>query len=131
MDERKAYMRDVVVPAMEPLFLAYDGERYAAFGCKTCHGADARERDYAMPNPALFTLHPSGTEEQKRVVAEREEAARFMFNAVTPTMRKLLDAPRFDAATATGFACFSCHPNGADSDPSAPALSDDIDQVHR
>lgn len=115
LDERKAYMRDVVVPRMEPLFLAYDAERYAGFGCRTCHGAAARERNYAMPNPDLFTLHPSGTPEQKRVVEEREEAARFMFNAVTPTMRSLLGAAPYDAATGTGFVCFNCHPNGAES----------------
>lgn len=110
--ERKAYMRDVVVPTLEPLFLAYDAERFASFGCRTCHGASARQRAYAMPSPELFALHPSGTPEQKRLVEEKEEAARFMFNAVTPTMRQLLGAQPYDAATATGFSCFSCHPNG-------------------
>ena len=63
--ERKTYMASTVVPAMAPLFKAYDEAHFADFGCRTCHGDDAIKRGYAMPNSALRTLFPTGSQEQK------------------------------------------------------------------
>lgn len=123
-EERKAYMRDVIVPTLSELFIAFDPEAHRGFGCRTCHGPDARERNYAMPNGDLFALYPTGSPEQKRTVKEREEAARFMFNAVTPTMRKLLGQGRFDRSTGEGFSCFRCHPQGQGAPQEAAQLDD-------
>ena len=36
----------------------FDGERYADFGCGTCHGEDAREVGFEMPN-GLAPLDPA------------------------------------------------------------------------
>ncbi|MDD9940337.1 MAG: hypothetical protein OXU20_04645 [Myxococcales bacterium] len=114
---RKAHMTEAVMPAMLELFVAFDRTRYATFGCKTCHGAGARTRDYAMPSPSLPILFPSGSREQQQTVAENEEMARFMFNAVTPTMRALLGVARYDKETGEGFSCFYCHPRGTPAEP--------------
>jgi len=37
-DQQAAFMKKNVVPAMGPVFQAFDGKKYAEFGCKTCHG---------------------------------------------------------------------------------------------
>lgn len=111
-DDRLDYMATVVYPLMEEKFLAFDAERFADFGCETCHGDDASDRDYKMPSNDLMALHPTGSEEQIEVVRTMRPMAVFMFNDVVPTMRTLLGAPEFDVATGTGFSCYTCHPHG-------------------
>jgi hypothetical protein len=120
-DQRKAYMQAAVLPMMEPLFASHDPERFGGFGCRSCHGTQARERGYAMPNPELPTLYPTGSEEQKAAVHKHRATARFMHQQVTPGMRKLLGAPGYDPATGQGFSCFHCHPRGEPAQPSAAA----------
>lgn len=100
-----------VLPRMTDLFAAYDASRFGDFSCATCHGADARERDYAMPNPSLLPLHPTGSEGQHQTVRDYPEGVRFMYNHVMPTMQALLGAPEFDASTGEGFSCYACHPH--------------------
>lgn len=114
---RANHMSRHVMPAMSDLFLAHDAERYGDFGCPTCHGADGRERHYAMPSPSLPVLYPTGSIGQHRAVAEHPDAVRFMFSEVTPAMRQLLGAAEFDETTHEGFTCFACHPHAADDDP--------------
>jgi hypothetical protein len=111
-DARKAYMRATVVPAMEPLFLAYDDAYFDDFGCATCHGDDAEARRFAMPNADLRTLYPTGSQEQKDMLAEDRDVLVFMFGTVAPHMKALLGAPDYDPATQTGFSCYACHPKG-------------------
>jgi len=111
-DERKTHMRDAVLPTMEPLFIGHDGQRFASFGCKTCHGRNAQQRDYAMPSPDLPTLYPSGAKEQIETLESHREISTFMFQSVTPTMRELLRLPPYDSKTGEGFSCFYCHPRG-------------------
>jgi len=82
-DQRAMFMEQRVVPAMAPLFRAHDPQRYAAFGCKTCHG-DAR--DHAMPNPALPKL---------------DGARECVTSSIVPAMARLLDEPEL--------ACARCH----------------------
>ncbi|AKF05117.1 hypothetical protein [Sandaracinus amylolyticus] len=110
-DERAAHMAREVLPRMTDLFVAYDPSRYDAFTCATCHGEGAREREYAMPNPALLPLWPTGTEGQHQTVRDHPEGVRFMYSRVMPAMQALLGAPEFDASTGEGFSCFACHPH--------------------
>ena len=111
-DERRAFMADRVLPAMSKLFTEHDAERFPGVGCATCHGEDRRERNFAMPNPSLPTLYPTGSAEQKATVEKHPEMATFMFEQVTPAMRELLGIPEYDEATGSGFSCFYCHPRG-------------------
>ena len=44
------HMGLVLYPAMKEVFQGQDGERWAEFKCQTCHGDDAKEVNYEMPN---------------------------------------------------------------------------------
>ncbi len=127
-DERRAHMARHVVPVMSELFAEYDPERFADVSCGTCHGEGARERGFAMPNPDLPTLYPTGSIGQVQTVERFPEGARFMFSRVMPAMQTLLGAETYDPATGEGFSCYACHPRGADDDPlSAPASRASLD----
>jgi hypothetical protein len=109
-DEKRTYMADHVLPTMTDLFTEYDPVRYADCSCKTCHGGNAREVGFHMPN-GLPPLWPSGTPEQQQMVREHPAMARFMFNRVLPTMTQLLGQPAWDNVEKTGFSCYNCHPH--------------------
>lgn len=87
-DQRVQFMEQRVVPVMAPLFRAHDPKRYAAFGCKTCHGAS---RDFTMPNAALPKLR---ADDDPRAVA-------WMTDTITPAIGALLDDRTID--------CLRCH----------------------
>lgn len=113
-DDHRAWMMDEVLPRMTLAFQAHDEQRYANFGCGTCHGPNAREAGFEMPSPALPALYPTGTPEQQQMVREYPDMVRFMFNRVVPPMQTLLGAPDFDAQTQQGFSCYACHPHAGD-----------------
>jgi hypothetical protein len=132
MDERRAHMARHVVPVMSELFAGYDAERFPDVSCGTCHGENAHERGFAMPNPDLPALYPTGSIGQYQTVERFPEGARFMFSQVMPAMQTLLGAESFDPATGEGFSCYGCHPHAADDDPlSAPAPTAALDGVTR
>lgn len=113
-DEHRAWMVEEVLPRMTVAFQAHDAERYANFGCATCHGPGARERGFEMPSPALPALYPTGSPEQQQMVREHGDMVRFMFNRVLPPMQTLLGAADFDAETQQGFSCYACHPHAGE-----------------
>ncbi len=121
-EERSSYMSGTVVPTMEPLFQRFDSERYAKFGCRTCHDEDS----FHMPATSKYALYPTGTPQQEEMVAKHRPTTVFMFNEVLPTMQTLMGAPDYDEATGSGFSCFSCHPKGdSGEEPAAnPAAAD-------
>lgn len=104
---RQGFMAQTVMPAMQPLFAAYDARFADAFTCNTCHGSDLVE--FAMPAdiPALsgaelstFTFEGEG----------RQAIANQMATEIVPKMAELLGEEPYDPATETGtFGCFSCH----------------------
>ena len=110
--ERKTYMASTVVPTMAPLFKAYDDAYFGDFGCQTCHGDHAISRGYAMPNPDIRALFPTGSQEQKDMVREDRDVLVFMFQTVVPNLRDLLGATNYDPDSKTGFSCHACHPKG-------------------
>lgn len=99
------YMHDVVVPEMKALFQAHDAEEYASFGCKTCHGEDARDVGFEMPN-GLPVLDPNQIGEY---FGSDDPMAVFMTQTVWPRMAALLGEERYDSETHQGFSCFNCH----------------------
>ncbi len=113
-DERQEWMVNEVLPRMTTVFAEYDHNRYEGFGCRNCHGPNAREEAFRMPSPSLPALYPTGSPEQRQMVREYPEGVRCMFNRVVPTMQTLLGAPEYDAATGQGFSCYSCHPHAGD-----------------
>jgi len=105
--ERKAYMKDVVMPKMTEVLQAGDPEEFAKVNCATCHGSSAKSGAFEMPNPELPPLDPSdGFAEDKR---KHPEMFEFMASAVVPEMAKLLGVSPYDPETQQGFGCFHCH----------------------
>lgn len=108
-EQRAGYMADVVMPRMAPIFQAYDAEAYADFSCATCHGDDAQDVGFRMPNG----LHPLNPEHIpsffESTDPDVQRVAQFMAGEVTPAMTELLGAQPYDPETHQGFSCMSCH----------------------
>jgi len=107
-DQRRQFMADVVLPTMTEIFQTFDPERYADVRCTLCHGDNARDVQFHMPN----TLHPLDLEAFPTPESEDPRVARYaelMFTQVTPKMVELLGVPPFDPETHEGFGCFNCH----------------------
>ena len=125
---RAQYMSSHVAPYFKAVFQEFDAERYADFGCATCHGPNATARGFEMPNPSLFALHPTGSPEQQQMAQDHPRMVRLMFNHVVPPMRAAVQGEDFNADTGEGFSCYTCHPaaetSPADSAPSDSAPSD-------
>jgi hypothetical protein len=96
------FMKQKVVPAMKPVFQQHDPDRYAKFGCDTCHGAGAAIGKFDMPNGDL----PKLTKDMKKFDAGDVE---WMTKQVEPTMATLLQRPTWSESHPDGFACVSCH----------------------
>ena len=96
-EERHSEMTFKVHPNMARLFQRHDGKPSPDMTCRTCHGRDAAQVEYAMPHglPALDPAHMPDA---------RSAEVRFMRDEVTPTMANLLGVDR------RVFSCFVCHP---------------------
>ena len=105
--EHYAYMEGTVLPAMKTIFETYDPKRYAKMDCGTCHGADAKAREFKMPNPELPKL--SGVGDFAAARKQYPGAVEFMMLSVESTMASLLQEPVYNAKTHKGFGCFRCH----------------------
>lgn len=103
--QRAQFMAEVVVPEMQTLFAEFDGERFAEVSCATCHGANAREVAFHMPN-GLAPLDPT---QIPAMFASEEPMHVFMTRTVWPRMGELLGEELYDAERGTGFSCRDCH----------------------
>ena len=104
-DEQMAYMRDVVMPEMATLFREFDAEEFEEFTCATCHGENAQEVGFHMPNG----LDPLPVSQLHNIVASGRPMPTFMAHMVVPRMAELLGEDPFDPATGQGFGCMDCH----------------------
>lgn len=109
-EQRMQYMQETVLPNAKALFVEVAPDKYADFNCKTCHGDNAQEVDFKMPNklPELSATDPVGA-----AMAKNEGVAKFMMEKVTPTMAKLLGREPYSETNTDGFGCFGCHPQGS------------------
>jgi hypothetical protein len=108
LEQRKAYMKAVVLPKAKELFVAFDPVRYKELTCATCHGDGATDGKFKMPNPKLPKL-PTKPEGFKQLMAEKPTVMEFMAKQVKPTMARLLGEPEWTPETKTGFGCMECH----------------------
>lgn len=104
-EQRGAFMRDTVVPEMQAMFQEHDAERFADFGCATCHGETARDVGFRMPN-GVAPLDPS---QIPAVFQSDRPMAQFMTQRVWPRMAELLGEAPYDSETGAGFSCLRCH----------------------
>lgn len=105
-DEQKGqFMAEVVMPEMRQLFQEHDAEEFADFSCRTCHGENAREVGFHMPNG----LHPLSHDQIMATFASDHPGAVFMTQRVWPRMAELLGEPLYNPETQQGFSCLNCH----------------------
>ncbi len=92
-EERHDTMTWSLLPSMMPVFQKTFATDLPKLNCRTCHGKNAEQVQYRMPNglPALDPTHlPTG------------RIADAMKNEVTPLLSQILGKPE---------TCFSCHPS--------------------
>jgi len=123
-DERRQHMVHEVLPRASAMFAEHDPQRYADFSCATCHGPDAQARGFAMPNPSLYPLSPTGSARQHQTVRDHPEMVRFMYGRLVPAMETMLGAQRYDEATGEGFTCYACHPHAEPDGPTTQPVAD-------
>jgi hypothetical protein len=102
-DQKAEFMKQKVVPAMEPIFKGHDPQEFAEFGCVTCHGEQAKQGHFDMPSTDLPKLNFADMSKFK------PEDIEWMQKEVKPTMAKLLGRPEYTPETPTGFGCQNCH----------------------
>jgi cytochrome c553 len=107
-EQRKDYMKKVVMPQMKETFVAFDADRYKSMNCITCHGEGATEGKFTMPNPKLPKL-PATPDGFHKLMTEKPAVMQFMATKVKPQMAHLLGMPEFTPQSKTGFGCFQCH----------------------
>jgi hypothetical protein len=107
-DEKAGYMKHVVMPAMKGHFAAFDPDEFGKMNCSTCHGKDAKAREFKMPNPGLPKL-PTDPEGWKELEEDDAKIMAFMKETVVPKMAALLSEETYDPKTQKGFGCFRCH----------------------
>lgn len=118
-DQQIEFMKQKVVPAMKPIFQNHDAKKYAEFGCTTCHGDQAKEGHFDMPNANL----PKISYAKEYYAKFKPEDLQWMGKDVMPTMAGLLKMPPSftDPAPKQGFGCAGCHTFDDSSKPAAPA----------
>lgn len=99
--ERMEHMGAVVVPRMKAVFQGHDPQRFASFGCATCHGDSG---SFEMPNPQLPELDAANLYKKHRKATP--DMVKLMWKEVEPAMGEAL-------ALTYGFegeiSCHSCH----------------------
>ncbi len=106
-DLRAEFMKQKVMPAMQPIYQRHDPERFADFNCKTCHGeAHTEDNTFAMPNEGLVVLPRREPDLLKKFKYEDVE---WMRTEVKPEMARILKLSDAAMSGPKAFGCFSCH----------------------
>jgi hypothetical protein len=104
-DERKDYMKKVVMPTMYEEFNKFDSTRFSAMNCRTCHGSGAKAGDFKMPNSRIAKLYMNFEE----IAHDNPNYMKFMASVVKPKMAALLGLPEYTHESQSGFGCMNCH----------------------
>lgn len=106
-DQKKAFMKHVVLPKMKAVFQDFDAKKFKKVTCVTCHGKGAMHGKFDMPNPKLPKLDPAN--KFAKEMKKKPRITKFMMKTVEPTMASLLGMKPYDPKTKKGFGCFKCH----------------------
>jgi cytochrome c553 len=112
-EQKGKVMKTQVTPKMKAAFQKFDPEHFKVFNCSTCHGKDAKEKKFKMPNPEITPL-PSTPEAFQAMMKKKPEWAKwtkFMKEEVVTGMVATLGVPEFDfhKPDPTAFGCKNCH----------------------
>jgi hypothetical protein len=111
--QKKAYMKDAVLPTMKPIFQTFDAKEFKKFTCQTCHGDDGAERKFKMPSNDIHPLPNTKEAFEAKLKTEPKWPAwtKFMAEKVEPAMGKLLAVAVFDPQKPVegAFSCANCH----------------------
>src|SRR5262245_58739112 len=88
-EQRIAFMKQKVEPAMRPVYQHHAPKDFAQFGWSSCHGEQAKEGHFDMPNPKLPKLNFTDMSKFKK------EDIEWMKAQVMPTMGKILQLPLY------------------------------------
>jgi hypothetical protein len=102
-DQKIEFMKQKVVPALEPVFKNHDPKKYAEFGCATCHGKQAMQGHFDMPSTDTPKLN------FKDMSPWKKEDLEWMGKEVKPAMAKVLGLTEYSPENPTGFGCGGCH----------------------
>jgi len=103
--ERITFMEEIVLPAMEEIFVGKNSATYPGIQCESCHGQDPLDVDYQMPN-GLAPLNLADFPLENSEDPEIAHTAEFMDQEVKPIMAELLGMEPFPQGD---FGCFACH----------------------
>jgi len=111
--QRKAHMREEILPRAAALFSAWRPERFAKVDCGLCHGLGPLTGNFKMPTADLPRL--SGELLLGPEFAKFPATTRLKLDRLVPMMSTALGLKPFSIVTRTGFGCYSCHlgPTGA------------------
>lgn len=99
--QRMETMGLVVFPSMKEAFAGHDAERFGDFKCQTCHGDDAKDVDYKMPNAVTPLSKDDPVGDGNGI---DEAMTKFMMESVVPKMKEHLEGAEVN--------CHSCHLEG-------------------
>ena len=100
-EQRHGEMTWRILPNMARMFHRFEGTEVPRLSCLTCHGRNAEEVEYRMPN-GLPPLDPDDLPRADSPDEREAKVARFMMEDVTPFLARMLDAREVS--------CFTCHP---------------------
>jgi hypothetical protein len=103
--DKATFMKKKVMPAMSKTFQAFNAEKYANFGCKTCHGPDMKPK----PSAFLPELHIKDGKLVEAADPKNADILKFMGEHVSPEMADIFGKPHYDPKTQQGFGCGGCH----------------------
>jgi cytochrome c553 len=114
-DQRTKFMKAVVTPKMRKVFQEFDAEKFKKVDCSTCHGKNAKEKKFKMPNPDADIAPLPPTPEAYKAALEKKPTwpkwSKFMGETVEPQVAAMLGKPVFDPKKPdpTAFGCIACH----------------------
>lgn len=101
-EQQIAYMKEKVMPAMDPVFKEHDPKAFEKFGCETCHGPEYKTPTQYLP---ALTLKDGNL----TCFTEEPEVSKWMAEKVVPAMAAAMGMAPYDPATHQGFGCGGCH----------------------